>query len=152
MESKVKTCCFFGHSNSPKTIYNKLQQTIESLIVNDGVSNFYVGTHGSFDAMSHKILKLVKEDYPFINYGVVLAYLPPKKNEYFRYSNTETLYPSGIEDVPKRFAIDFRNKWMVKHSDIIVCFITFDIGGAYKYVNLAKHQNKRIINLFNKKD
>ncbi len=146
---KTLTCCFFGHKDSPALIKCEIEKVIQYLIEQKSVKQFYVGTHGSFDSMVYRVLKEIKKKYSFINYNVVLAYVPGKKGEYTFYEEKETLLPNGIEAVPKKFGIDYRNKWMLKQSEFVVCYITHSYGGASKYVEMAKKQKKKIINIAN---
>ncbi len=140
-------CSFFGHKDTPQLFYPMLKETIEKLIVHRNVVNFMVGNQGSFDGMVIKALRELKQSYSHICYNVILAYLPVKKQEYELYSYTETLLPLGIEKVPKRFAILWRNKWMVRESQIVVCYVEHDWGGAAKCVEYASKQGREIINL-----
>ena len=143
----VMVCSFFGHSDTTSSVYPVLMSTIEDLIVNRQVSNFLVGNHGSFDGMVYRALRELKKTYPQICYNVVLAYMPGERQEYELYDPTETLLPEGIETAPKRFAISWRNKWMVRESQIVVCYIAHSWGGAAQFVKYAKNQGKEIINL-----
>ena len=77
---------------------------------------------GQFDAYVHSELKKLKQEYPQINYSVVLAYMPGKKTEYDDYS--DTMLPEGIESVHPHYAISWRNNWMLKQSDYVVTYIT----------------------------
>ena len=81
----------------------------------------------------------------------MLAYLPPASKGELSQSQdyTDTMYPEGIETVPKRFAIDWRNRWMLKQADYVVTYITHSWGGAAKYEQLAKKHEKIIYNLSN---
>ena len=106
-----------------------------------------MGSHGSFDSIVLKALRELKQAYPHICYNVVLAYMPGEKQSYEIYDPTETLLPEGIETAPKRFAISWRNKWMVRESQIVVCYIDHTWGGAAQFVKYAKNQGKEIINL-----
>ena len=36
---------------------------------------------------------------------------------------------------------------MAKHADVVIGFVKYNYGGAYKMLNYAKKQNKKIINL-----
>ena len=137
------TCTFFGHKDTPSDVKGKLRETIVQLIEEKGVTNFYVGNHGNFDRMVLSELKELSKQYPQIRYSVVLAYLTQHCDE--DYSNT--VYPEGIESVPKRFAIDFRNKWMLQQSDFVVAYVRRSIGGAAKFADMAKKRGKEIINL-----
>lgn len=143
-------CSFFGHGDASEQVYPALRETIEELIMKRGAANFLVGTHGNFDSMVLKALREAKTKYPDIIYNVVLAYMPAEKREYELYHYSETLLPEGIETAPKRFAISWRNKWMVRESDIVVCYIAHSWGGAAQFVKYAKNLNKEIINLAEK--
>ena len=78
---------------------------------------FYVGHQGQFDACVHSELKKLKQEYPQINYAVVLAYMPGRKTEYDDYS--DTMLPEGIESVHPHYAISWRNNWMLRQSDYV---------------------------------
>lgn len=140
-------CSFFGHSDSPQTIYSDLYKIVENLILDRHITQFLVGTHGSFDSMVLKILREMNQKYPIITYNVVLAYMPKKKQEYELYHYTETILPEGIEAAPKRFAISWRNKWMVRQSNVIICYITHSWGGAAQFIKYAHNRGLEIINL-----
>ena len=141
----MPACTFFGHRDCPETIKPKLKETLIDLISNYGIDTFYVGNHGHFDAHVRSTLKELKQEYPHIHYAVVLAYLPGKKAEYEDLS--DTILPEGIESVPPRFAISWRNTWMLKQSDYVVTYITHTQGGAAQFAEKAKRQKKEIIPL-----
>ena len=137
-------CTFFGHKDTPKEIEPILQSVLTDLIENKAATEFYVGNSGSFDAMVRRLLQELAVIYP-IKYSVVLAYLPDRKNEYDNL--TDTVYPEGIETVPKRFAISYRNKWMIQQSDFVVTYVTHDYGGAWQFKAMAEKQKKQVIEL-----
>ena len=60
----------------------------------------------------------------------------------------EIIYPE-IENKPLRFAISYRNQWMMQKADIVIAFVEHDWGGAYKTYQYAKRKGKRIFNLAN---
>lgn len=136
-------CAFFGHRDAPSELRGTLRETVVKLIEEREVTEFYMGNNGSFDRMALSVLKELSEMYPQVNYYVVYAYLPQKDGEDF----THTLYPEGIEAVPKRFAIDHRNRWMVRQADIVVAYVGRSFGGAAKFVDMAKRRGKDIIDL-----
>ena len=138
------TVTFFGHKDTPKNIEPTLRMTLVDLIENHGATEFYVGNNGNFDTMVHRQLENLSQTYP-ITYNVVLAYLPVKKSEYDDFTNT--LLPEGIETVPKRFAISYRNKWMIKQSDVVLTYVTHTYGGAWQFKVIAQRQGKLVIEL-----
>ncbi len=133
------TCCFFGHRDIDENIEPLLMKAIEQL-VEIGVKNFYVGNHGAFDKMVHRVLKRICEENPAVKLTVVLAYLPTKEYE-------NSIYPEGLETVPLRFAISYRNKWMIEKSDYVIVYVKRNFGGASKFYETAKKKGKRVINI-----
>lgn len=145
MNTKERACCFLGHRIVTEDINDRLKEEIGNLITNENVTTFYVGHQGTFDGMVLTELKQMKDKHPQIKYTVVLAYLPASADSLL--DNKNTLYPEGIESLPKRFAISWRNDWLINHSDYVICYITHITGGAAKYVAKAKNKGKYIINL-----
>lgn len=45
--------------------------------------------------------------------------------------------------------ISYRNKYMVRESNVILCYISHSWGGAAQFVEYAEKQGKEIINLAN---
>ena len=141
----MPTCTFFGHRECPDDIKPKLREALIDLIENHNVDMFYVGKQGQFDAMVRSTLKKLKQEYPLIDYAVVLAYMPGKRNDYEDYS--DTMLPEGIEAVHPRFAITWRNNWMLTHSDYVITYITHSWGGAAQFAKKASALNKSVFNL-----
>ena len=64
-----------------------------------------------------------------------------------RFLGEDTLYPEGLETVPKKFAINKRNEWMILNSDISICYVYKTTGGAAKFKGKAEKKGLRIISL-----
>lgn len=143
------TCCFFGHRDFPDYLCDNLKSTIKHLIEKENADLFYVGNNGNFDRCARRLLRKLKEEYPYISYYVVLAYLPNKKTEY---SEGETIFPEGLESVPPKFAINKRNLWMIEKSDYVVAFVEYSIGGAARAVKIAESKGKKIIHIKQQKN
>ncbi len=139
----MNTCTFFGHHDCPDTIKSKLRDSLITLIAEKGVECFLVGHNGNFDAIVYSVLHELKQIYPHISFSVVFAYMPTTQTE--NKYGFDTILPEGIEAVPKRFAISWRNKWMLKHSDYVVTYVSHSYGNAAKFAELAKKKNKYII-------
>lgn len=135
---------FFGHKDTPKETEPTLRTALIDLIENHNATEFFLGNNGNFDTMVRRQLEELSETYP-ITYSVVLAYLPTKKSKYVELTNT--ILPEGIETVPKRFAISYRNKWMIQQSDIVVTYVTHTYGGAWQFKEMAERLEKRVIEL-----
>ena len=138
------TVTFFGHKDTPKNTEPTLRTTLIDLIENHNAAVFYVGNNGNFDTMVRRQLEALSQTYP-ITYSVVLAYLPTKKSEYDELANT--ILPEGIETIPKRFAISYRNKWMIQQADVVVTYVSHSFGGAAQFKAMAERQGKTVIEL-----
>lgn len=139
------SCTFFGHKDCPDAVRCNLQEAIIELITNQGVEMFYVGNQGRFDALVRGVLQELKKEYSYINYAVVLAYMPCNQNE--NEDTSDTILPEGIEFIPPRYAISWRNNWMLQQSDYVVTYITHSWGGAAKFADKARKQGKIVFNL-----
>ncbi len=136
------TVTFFGHRDTPKEIEPALRLTLIDLIENKNATVFYVGNHGIFDAMVRRQLEDLSKTYP-IKYYVVLAYMPSKNDN----PDEHSILPEGIETVPRRFAINYRNKWMLNKSDIVITYVTRNFGGAWKFKQITNSKEKLLIDL-----
>ena len=139
---KEQTVTFFGHRDTPKETEPALRLTLIDLIENKNATVFYVGNHGKFDVMVRRQLEDLSKIYP-IKYYIVLAYMPGKNDK----PDEHSILPEGIETVPRRFAINYRNKWMLGKSDIVVTYVTRKFGGAWKFKQMAEKKRKTTINL-----
>lgn len=134
------SCTFFGHRDCPASIRSSLRAVLINLIETEGVTSFFVGNQGAFDAAAQSVLRDLQSQYPDITCTVVFAYMPRKPEPY----GLATMLPEGIEKVPKRFAISWRNRWMLDHADCVVTYVTHAWGGAAQFATRARKQGKRV--------
>ena len=141
------SCALFGHRDCPSDIFDALCKQIETLYLEHDVTLFYVGYQGNFDSIARKAIRFMKCAYPEIECIVTLAYFPTPDRLPTLHDGETTTFPEGIETKPPRYAIDYRNRWMVDTADFIICYICRTFGGAVKYVERARKQSKPIFNL-----
>lgn len=118
-----------------------MKRAVEELILHHGVDTFHVGNQGRFDAVVRGVLRELAQTYPHIRYAVVLASMPNGAQE------NDTMLPEGIEAVLPRFAVDWRNNWMLKRADFVVTYVTHGWGGAAKFAQKAEKSGKTVIAL-----
>lgn len=138
----MSACTFFGHKDCPETNYSNILQAIQNLITEKKVLTFYVGTQGNYDTLVYRALCCMRADFPQIRIYRVLAYIP-KDN----YLITDSILPEGAELVHPRYAISWRNRWMIDRSDYVIAYITRKYGGAARFVDEAKRKGKTVISL-----
>ena len=133
---------FCGHSQiSQSEEVEKWLYAITKKLIKEGASTFYLGGYGAFDSLAASVLRTQKKWHPQLELVLVLAYLNTRKHtsDYDR-----TVYPS-LETVPPRFAISYRNRWMVEAADVVVAYVLHDWGGAATTLRCAKQKKKLII-------
>ena len=135
---------FCGHSQiaDKDAVRKRLTDKIHELL-HVGYRNFYLGGYGDFDTLAAVVLSELKQDWPDMERILILPY-PDRKADMALYDST--LYPP-LENVPKRFAISRRNKWMVEQSSVIVAYVDHGWGGAAKTLEYAMKKGLRIIRL-----
>lgn len=143
----MSACTFFGHHDCPSSVKPKLREVLINLIENHAVDMFYVGQQGAYDGIVRSVLKELVSVYPHIHYAVVLERIPQKRDELDARDYSDTMLPEGIETIHPRFAISWRNKWMIRQSDYVVTYITHSWGGAAQFAGTAERQKKTVINL-----
>ena len=139
----MAACTFFGHRDCPAAVRQRLSAVLTSLIEEKAVDRFYVGNQGAFDTLVCAVLRELAAAYPHIRYDVVLAYIPQSHTSL----QDPTLLPEGIEAVPGRDAISWRNRWMLEHTEYVVAYVAHAWGGAARFTALAARQGKIVYQL-----
>lgn len=150
----IYTVSFFGHRVLEKTeeIEKRLDTLLYELITTKEYVEFLIGRDGEFDLLASSLIKRAVKNYGYNNTSLVLV-LPYLRAEFRDNEKNYLDYYDEVEicaessEVHYKSAIQVRNRNMVEHSDLIVCFIRHEYGGAYKTVQYAKKQERKIINL-----
>lgn len=135
---------FCGHSSFYKTA--ELEERLLSILrdqIGCAQVDFYLGGYGAFDSFARECCKHVQKEHP----NAKLIYVTP----YLKFDLPKDLYDGSvyppIENKPPRFAISYRNKWMVEQADLVIAYVDHKFGGAYQTYQHAKRKKKQIINL-----
>ena len=113
----------------------------------------YLENYGEFDAFVYECCKKYQANHPLTKLIFVTPYITPKYQklhlQYLTSKYDEIICPP-IEDKPQKFAISYRNKWMVEQADYVICGIQHEWRGAYQTYRHAKRKSKPIFNLIEK--
>ncbi len=144
----MKRCFLFGHRIVAENITNVLAKTIERYIVEYGVTEFIVGKYGDFDRLAAETVITLQQRYPQVRLTLLLPYHPAEQRvEIPAYFNA-SLYPSGMENVPRQFAIARANRYMVDLCDYLIVYLRYSVGNTqtlYRYAQKrAKNGNVQI--------
>ena len=138
--------------NTPRQIEQKLDKLIRSLLSEQEYVEFLVGRNGEFDQLASSAIRRAKRAFRDDNSAHVLV-LPYSVAEYRNNEDSFRDYYDEIEicqnsaEAHYKSAIQIRNRQMIDRSDLIVCCIEHNSGGAYQTIQYARNQKKEIINL-----
>ena len=138
---------FCGHSTFCKT--EEIEEQLLSILqsqVGETRCDFYLGGYGSFDGFARECCRKYQSEHPNVSLVYVTPYLEIDELTLKLYD--ESVYPP-LEDKPRKFAISYRNKWMVENADLVIAYINHSDGGAWQTYQHAQRKKKQIINLGN---
>jgi len=145
---------FFGHRTieNKEEVESKLEQMIDNILDSNDYIRFLVGCEGEFDLLvAPTIHRCRKKSGNYNNELVVIMpyvrkeYLNNQKSFYQTYNFIEICSSSASAYYKQSIVI--RNQKMVDRSDLVVCYVLRNSGGAYKTISYAKKLNRKIINL-----
>lgn len=151
-----QTACFTGHRDIPffciPSLKRKLKKTVEDLI-NQGYCYFGAGGALGFDTLAAQTVLDLRKTHSQIKLILVL----PCKSQADRWSDSDKeVYESIKEQADKvvytseeytKGCIFKRNRHLVDHSSVCVCYVDKDTGGTAYTVNYATTQGLKILNL-----
>ena len=159
-----KSACFTGHrmlSEHPKELYDRLYAILESLVNEQGITDFYAGGAVGFDTIAEKCVLRLRDalkDKVKVHLHLVLPcsneeqtknWTPEQKYE-FRciLQRADSVEYTAQKHDPQ--CMGRRNARLVEcASDYCVCY--YDVNhrsGTAQTVALAKQKGLKIINLF----
>ena len=162
----MKACSFFGHRDTPQTeeLKQKVRETVERLIVEEGVDAFLFGSRSKFDELCHIVVTELKEKYPHIQR---IAYLCKHESgclvgagarlkQQIKQTTGRDVYVPEYEDIKKsdrvnsagRAAYVERNYLIIINSIFVIIHIDDTKSGrrhsgallAYDYANRKKKE------------
>lgn len=149
MTDKEKTALFIGN----RDCYQVKNADIERAIINaieNGIEIFLNGGQGYFDQTCAEIVHRLKKTYPNIKSFLVIPYRDFKVFNDSLFD--EIIYPFEAHTFSYytyKSGIPKRNRWMVNHSSLAICYL-YRSGGAEKTLEYAKRHQLSIINLTKK--
>lgn len=150
----IYTVSLFGHRivNDPTRAVEKIEKLAAELICNKEYVEFLVGREGDFDIIAASAIKTAKKKLDYGNCSLTLV-LPYMKAEYRKNTKEYHEYYDDVEicaeasETHFKNAITVRNRAMADRSDLVICCIDRESGGAYKAVRYAENKKIKIINV-----
>ena len=147
---QIYTVSFFGHRRIAdwQTAETRLLRQISDLIKTKEYVEFLVGRNGDFDRMAASAVRSAKLELDYGNSELVYVAEKQPKN----IAELESYYDrvevcSEAANAHFKAAIQIRNKAMVERSDMVICCIEHNSGGAYTAVKYAIKLGKKVVNV-----
>lgn len=155
---RARACCFTGHRILPEEelsrIAAKTALAVRNLILQQGVSRFYVGGAVGYDLLAAKeLFELREAEFPDIRVilaypfdGFIRSWSAAQKEEY---QQLIPLYDEVVRvcDRSSRYAYLIRDRYLVDCSAYCIGYCTRDTGGTAYTLRYAAQQGLAIRNL-----
>ena len=150
----IYTVSFFGHRELPNmfALENKLMPILREIINTHEYVEFLVGRDGDFDQLCSSCVRRAIADYATGNASLILV-LPYERADYRNNKESFEQYYDEVQicyeasKAHPKGAIFERNKQMILRSDMIICAVERDFGGAYIALRFSERKGKKMINL-----
>ncbi len=150
----IYTVSLFGHRQmtDPSAINKALAKEVENLIRTKEYVEFLIGRNGAFDIMAASTIRIARKKLDYGNCSMVLV-LPYMTEEYRDNKEALESYYDSVEICDEAAASHYkgafgvRNRQMVDRSDLVICCVEHESGGAYQAVKYAKKRKIEIRNL-----
>ncbi len=145
---------FAGHSSvySNEKVKEMVKEQIRNNIIDANIVTCYLGGYGDFDEICARACRELKQEYDDIELVYVTPYISLSEQAKIKEMQSRGLYDTSIyppiENAPLRFAISKRNEWIMTNADLIIAYVNRSYGGAYKSLQVAKREKKKIINIY----
>ncbi len=153
---KEKSCCFTGHRNLGRVDLHELQKLLEDRILkllDRGITNFLAGGARGFDLLAAQaVLRLRERGEPL----KLILILPCRDQDQGWNLPDREAYRRTLEQADKSLFLSekyqegcmfLRNRYLVDHSSVCICYLAQNRGGTLYTVNYAKRQGLELYNL-----
>ena len=144
---------FTGHRQAPETLVPQLDKIIDALIA-QGFTTFLSGMALGFDMMAAEAVLKAKQTHPEVKLIAVLPF--PEQDSKFS-AQTKLKYRYILSQADKTVITSpsytnagvyhIRNRYLVDHCSLIVCYFNGTPGGTQKTLEFAQRSGKQIITL-----
>nr|WP_325232724.1 SLOG family protein [uncultured Oscillibacter sp.] len=153
---RKQTCCFTGHRTIPPGKRRELARRLEETVLRlyrRGVRYFGAGGALGFDTLAAQAVLSLREECPGIRLILVLpcpsqtkGWKPEDAAEYERIKSRADKVVYTSQEYTQGCMYK-RNRHLVDHSGVCVCYLTKDSGGTAYTVRYARTHGLEIINL-----
>ena len=156
---EMYTVSFFGHRiiDDLNKVQNELENIISKIVSEHEYVQFLVGRDGDFDIIAASAVRKVKKTLfvDNVDLNLVLPYMRAEVSnniEYMLDYYNDIQVDNDARKAHFKAAIKIRNQNMVKKSQLVICYVERNKGGAYTAMKYAQKQGCTVINIVKKFD
>ena len=151
-----KTCCFSGHRTIPEDERAELESRLEAVartLIDEGFVYFGTGGAVGFDALAARVILRLKDEYEHIRLIVVrpckdqAAHWDVRDREEHEWICSRADKVVSLFDTYRKGCMQVRNRHLVDHSTVCVCYQVSDEGGTAYTVGYARKKGVHIVNI-----
>lgn len=149
----MRTITFAGHREVYQSdVSARLNAVLDKISETENELIFYVGGMGEFDSLAASAVRRMRKQHPEKSIKLILVepYMKQSINadrEFIHGLYDDIWVPIELAEVHYKKAITERNKLMVRESDVLVCYVHRDFGGAHTMMKYARKLEKEIYNV-----
>ena len=153
---RMQTCCFTGHRHLPPEEQAEIASRLECVIsaqYQKGIRYYGAGGALGFDALAARTVIRLRENCPGMKLILVLPCLTQtrgwRSEDIAEYERIKAQADKVVYTAQQytRGCMHRRNRHLVDHSGVCVCYLTKESGGTAYTVNYAKRHGVEIINI-----
>ena len=150
------SCCFSGHRNIPKELQAELKMRVKNgidYLYARGVKTFYAGGALGFDSLAAEAVISRRDEHGDIRLIIVI----PCRDQTAKWSDADKTRYERINSKADEIiclaehyfqgCMQQRNRFMVDHSQICICYLKEQAGGTAYTVRYAQEHGLQIYNL-----
>lgn len=138
-----KKCFCIGHRDAVSSEIDGLDREILRHIEEHGVTEFIVGNYGNFDGLVAAAVLRAKKKYPWVRLTLLLPYHPGERRVELPPGFDGSLYPDGMEKVPRRLAIIRANLRAVDMAQYMIAFVWHPASNSREILAYARAREKK---------
>ena len=154
---RKQACCFTGHRVIPAEELETLTQKTEDIVrrlAKEGFVFFIAGGALGFDTLAAEtVLRLRETEFPDIYLLLAIpcenqaAAWPPTERARYERIRSEADKTRVLAEHYYNGCMQVRNRYMVDHASLCVCYMAKPTGGTASTVRYAKKEKLTVINL-----
>ena len=153
---REQTCCFTSHRELPPEEQAEIASRLERVVVSlyqKGIRAYEVGSALGFDTLAVRAVLRLRENYTNMKLILVLSCLTQtrgwKPEDIAEYERIKAQADKVVYTSQQytRGCMHKRNRYLVDHSSVCICYLTKESRGTAYTVNYAKKQGLKVINI-----